>query len=99
MTLIQGCRCPHQKRLFVAPFIALFDFSPSPKLGNKLFDQLTRLSGMKPLIIVASVFITNIIKYSEDDLQRIFKAVLEAWVPVSVLAPTPTLALIVFEAP
>ena len=36
---------------------------------------------------------TNIPKYSENDLQRILKAVLEAQAPT----PTPTPALVVFE--
>ena len=43
----------------------------------------------------APAAVTSVPKYSEDDLQRIFKAVLEAQAPVS--APAPFLAPVVSE--
>ena len=47
----------------------------------------------------APVTAINIPKYFEDDLQKIFKAVLEAQAPTSTPDPTLTPALVVFEAP
>ena len=76
---------------FVAPFVAPLDSSPPLKLGDKLYDQLARPSRTKLPVANASATTISILKYSEDDLQRIFKAVMEAW------APAP--ALIVSELP
>ena len=51
---------------------------------------------MKPLVANVHATDTNVSKYSEDDLQQIFKAVLEARtsVPTSALtfAPTPIIS-------
>ena len=56
--------------------------------------------GPKPPVANA-LAATSILKYSEDDLQRIFKAVLEARAPVPapIPAPAPAPAPIVAKAP
>ena len=82
MTLIQGRGCPRRERLSVAPFITLLgSFSP-PK--SESFKQTNR-----PLRLKSPAAATSVLKSSEDDLQRIFKAVLEAQTPAfaSALAP------------
>ena len=50
---------------------------------------------MKLPITNAPATATSVPKYSEDDLQRIFKTVLEAQAPAPALVP----ALVVSEAP
>ena len=92
MTLVQGRRRPCCKRSPAAPSIAHLDSSPPPKLGDKLSDQPAGPSGTKPPITNAPAAI-NVSKYSENDLQRIFKAIPEAQAPVLALG----LALIVTE--
>ena len=92
MTSIRGYRRPHWKRLSVTPSVtpsvAPPDSFPPLKLGDKLSDQPVRPLGRKPT--VANIFATTISvpKNSEDDLQQIFKAVLEAQAPIPVPAPT-----------
>ena len=112
MTSVRGRGCPYRKRLSVAssvaPFVAPLNSFPPPKLGDELSNQPAGLSGPKPPITNAPAA-TSILKYSENDLQRILKAILEAkaLVPapasVSALVPTsvpaPTLAPIVAETP
>ena len=94
MTLIQGRGRPRRERLFVAPSvahsIAPFDSSLPPESGDKLSDQLIGPSGAKPLADDPATA-TNIAKYSEDDLQRILKAVLEARIPSPAPAPAPVI--------
>ena len=89
MTSIRGRGHPRWKRPSVAPFVALPDSFPPSELGNKLFDQPAGLWRGKPLVVIASIAATNISKYSKDDLQKIFKTVLEAQTPASAPAPTP----------
>ena len=60
----------------IAPSIAPPDSSPPPK--SEIFEQPPKSSAN-----------TSIPKYSEDNLQRILKAVLEARAPASAPAPTP----------
>ena len=95
MTSVQGRRRPRQESLSAAPSVAPFisppDPSPPPKSGNKLSDQPTGPSGVK-LLVNAPPTVTSVSKYSEDDLQRIFKAVLKARAPIPVPAPAPALA-------
>ena len=95
MTLVQGPGHLCRERLSVAPSIALLDFSSPSKSGDKLFDQPTGPSGTKFPVADTPVATTNVPKYSEDDLQRIFKAVLEA----QALTSAPALALIISKVP
>ena len=84
----------------VTSSIALFDSSPPLKSGDELSYQLAGLSKEKPL--ANSPPATNSIpKYSEDDLQRIFKAVLEAQALVPALTPilAPAPAFVLAPAP
>ena len=94
MTSVQGRGHSRRERFSVAPSIALsvvpLDSSPPPKLGDKLSNQPVGPSRAKPLIANA-LAATSVPKYFEDDLQKIFKAVLEARALVP--APAPVLAL------
>ena len=94
MTPVQGCKRPRRECPSIAPSIALSDFSLPSNLDNKLSEQLAEPSRRKPPITIA---ITNIPRYSKDDLQRIFRTVLEARAPN--LIPTTTPAPFVSEAP
>ena len=93
MISVQGCRRPRREHPSVAlsiapsvaPSFAPSDFSPSSE--SKIFEQPD--GPLEP----KSPADTSIPKYSKDDLQRIFKAVLEAWAP----APTPAPAFVVSE--
>ena len=82
MTLVRGHKRSHQEYLSVASFVALSvappNFSPSPESGDKLSDQPAGPLETKPSVADAPVAATNVSKYSEDDLQRILKVVLEA---------------------
>ena len=103
MTSVQGRGRPHHKHFSAAPSVALLDSSPPSELGDKLSDQPAGPLGTKPPVANAPAIATNIPKYSKDDLQRIFKTVLEAQVPASApvlaLTPAPAPAPIVAEAP
>ena len=106
MTSVRGRGRPCRKRPSVAssiaPSVAPPDSSPPPESGDELSDQPARPLGPKPPVANAPSA-TSVLKYSEDDLQKIFKAVLEARAPVPapvpVPAPAPALASIVAEAP
>ena len=82
---------PRQKRLSVAlsvaPSVASPDFSLPLKSENS--EQPNGPPGPKSPAII------SVPKYSEDDLQRILKVILEAWA----LAPAPAPASVVFEVP
>ena len=70
MTSVQGRGHPRWERLSVAPH----DFSPPPE--SEFSEQLTGpLETKSPVIVVP---ITDVPKYSKDDLQQILKTVLEA---------------------
>ena len=99
MTSIQGCRRFRRERLFITPFVTFSDFSSPLELDDKLSDQHARPLGIKPPIAVTLVATTNIPKYSEDDLQRIFKAVLEARAPTPTPVPAPALAPVISKTP
>ena len=77
MTSVQGRRRLHRKRSSAAPSIAPLDSSSPPKSDDELSDQLAGSLGTKPPIANTSAA-TSVLKYSEDDLQRIFKTILEA---------------------
>ena len=81
MTLVQGHSCSCRECLFVAPLY----FSPPPK--SEFSEQYFGLLGPK-----SSTAATDIPKYSEDDLQRIFKTILEDQAPAPTPASTPALA-------
>ena len=102
MTSVQGCGRPRHKRPFVAPSVApsvaLPNSSPPPELGDELSDQPARPSGPKPLVANTPAAI-SILKYSENDLQKILKAVLEARAPVPAPVPVPVPTSIVAKAP
>ena len=94
MTSIPGRSCPCQERPSVAPL------DSSLFLESKFSKQPAKLLGPK-----SPAAPTDVPKYSEDNLQRIFKIVQEAWALFSalVLASVPglalTLALATFENP
>ena len=102
MTSSSGHGYPRQERFSVAPSvahsIALSDSLSPSKSGDKLSDQLAGPFGAKPLINTSAATI-SVPKYSKDNLQRIFKAVLEvqAPIPVLALASAPVPALVVSE--
>ena len=104
MTSVWGRGRPRRKRPSVALYIAFSiappDSFPPSESGDELSNQSARLSGLK-LPVANAPAATSVLKYSEDDLQRIFKAVLEARAPVpapvSAPAPTPAPAPIVAE--
>ena len=100
MTSVRGRERPHRKRSFAAPSIAPPGSSPPPESGDKLSDQPARPS-TKPPVANAPAAANSIPKYSEDDLQRIFKTVLEARVPAPapVFAPAPVPASAPAPAP
>ena len=79
MISVRGRRRPRQEPPSVAPP----DFSPLPE--SEIFKQPDETAGPK------SPAATSVPKYSKDDLQRIFKAVLEtqAPVPASAVSETP----------
>ena len=96
MTSVRGhrasCRESSSVTPSIAPYIVSPDSSSSSKSGNKLSDQLVRPLEIEPPVADAPVTATNVLKYSKSDLQRIFKAVLEAQAAVSVAASAPTSA-------
>ena len=99
MTLVQDCRPPRREHPSITPSVALSNSSPTPKLGDKLSEQSAGPSETKFPVVDAHVAATNILKYSENDLQKILKAVMEAWAPDPTPAPTSALAFIYFKAP
>ena len=116
MTLVRGRGRPRRKCPSVAPSVALSiappDSFPPPMSGDELSDQPAGPLGPKPPVVNA-LAATSVLKYFENDLQRILKAVLEARAPVlapapipapvpaptPVPAPAPALAPIVAETP
>ena len=94
MTSVRGRGCSRPEHSSAAPSVALPDSSPPPESGDELSDQPARPL-TKPPIANAPAAANNIPKYSEDDLQWIFKTVLEVRVP----APTPVLAPAPIPAP
>ena len=105
MTSIRGRRHPRREHSSATLSIALPNcFSPFES-GDKLSNQHDGPLGTKLLIVNTLATITNILKYSKDDMQQILKTVMEAWHPAPTLvlapvpAPAPALALIVAETP
>ena len=94
MNSVRGRGRLRHKRSSATPSVAPPDSSLLPESGDKLSDQpagpLT-----KPPVANAPAVTNSITKYSEDDLQRILKIVLEARVP----APAPVLTLAPVPAP
>ena len=89
MISVQGRGCPRRERSFIAPFVAL-SVTPSVALSVALLDSSPPLKSEiskqpKEPLRPKSPADTSTPKYSENDLQRIFKAVLEAQTPA--LAP------------
>ena len=85
MISIQSCSCPRRKRLSVASSVA-FPSSSSPSKSES-FKQSNRALGLK-----SPAAATNVPKYSKNDLQRIFKAVLEARTLALTFAPAPIIS-------
>ena len=84
MTSIQGRSRPHQEH----PSVALLDSSLPPK--SELSKQPIGPSKVKPPVTVVAIAATNVIKYTKNDLQRIFKTILKA----QTLAPVPASTLV-----
>ena len=93
MTSISGHGRPRQERLSVALSVAPLDSFLPLESSDKLSAQPVGPSVTKPPVADTPVAATNVPKYSEDDLQRIFKAVLETQTPASASVPAP----VVFE--
>ena len=85
MISVRGRGRPRRKHPSVTPSVAPHDFSPPPK--SEFSKQPAGPSGAK--LPVAIVPTTDVPKYSEDDLQRILKTVLEARTPTPAPAPAP----------
>ena len=81
MISVRNCGRFRRKYSSVAPSttpsVAPLDFSPPSESGDELSNQPARLSEMKSPLADTLVTVTNIPKYSKDDLQKILKAVLE----------------------
>ena len=90
MTLVQGRGCPRREHLSVTPFVALSGSFSLPK--SEIFEWSNGLLGPK-----FPNAINNVPNYFEDDLQRIFKAVLEA--QATAPTPAPALAPATFKEP
>ena len=88
MISVQGRGRPRRERPSVAPSVAPPDSSLPPESGDELSEQPDGPPGPK-----SRAAATSVPKYSKDDLQRIFKAVLEA------RAPAPASTPIVSEMP
>ena len=73
MTSIQGRRGLYRERLS----LAFFDSFPLPELDNNLYDQFVRSLKVKFLIAVIPATTPSVPKYTEEDLQRILKTILE----------------------
>ena len=85
MTLVQGRSRPCRE----CPSVALLDSSPS--LESEFFEQPAGYWRAKLLITVVSVTATDVSIYIKNDLQQIFKTILEAGGPAlaPALAPVP----------
>ena len=86
MILVQGRGCPRRERLSIAPSVAPPGSSFPPKSESS--EQPDRPRGLK-----SPAAATSVPKYSEDDLQWILKAVLEAQAP----APAPVISKVCRE--
>ena len=98
MTSVRGRGRPRREHSSAAPSVALSDSFLSLKSSDELSDQPARPSGMKSPVANA-LAATSVPKYSEDNLQRILKADLEAQAPIPTPAPVPALAPILALAP
>ena len=88
MISVQGRGCCYRKYPSIAPSVAPPDSFPSSELGDKLSDQPTRFLRIKPPIADAPTTTTTVPQYFENNLQQIFKAVLEARTLTSALILT-----------
>ena len=77
MTLVQDREYLYRECPSITPSVAPLDSSLSLKSGDKLSDQPAGLSKTKTSVTKVLVATINILKYSEDDLQRILKAIFE----------------------
>ena len=98
ITSVWGRGCPCREHSSIAPSAALPNSFPPPESGDELSDQSAGPSRVKPPVVNA-LAATSAPKYSEDDLQRIFKIVLEAQAPVPAPTPVPAPAPISALAP
>ena len=94
MTSVRGRGHPRRERSSATPSVAPPDSSPPPESGDELSDQPAWPSTKLP-VANAPAAANSIPKYSEDDLQRILRTILEARVP----APTPVFAPAPVPAP
>ena len=90
MTSVRGYRRPRRECLSVTSSIPPLDFSPPSESGNELSSQPVGHLGSKLLANSPPATIC-VPKYSKDNLQRIFKAVLKVRALAPVPAPAPTL--------
>ena len=79
MTSVRGCGRPRRERSSVVSS----DSSPPPESGDKLFDEPARPQGANLPIAVVPTAAPPVPKYTEEDLQRILKTVLEARAPTT----------------
>ena len=91
MTSVRGGGRPRRERSSAAPSVAPPNSSSPPKSDDELSNQPTGPLEIKPPIANTPAA-TSVPKYSEDDLQRILKAVLETQAPVPTPTPAPILA-------
>lgn len=75
MTLVQSHGCLHKKYLS----IALLDSSLLSK--SEFSNQPTKPLSLKFFVAVVPITALFVFKYTEENLQQIFKIVLKAWAP------------------
>ena len=77
MTSVQDRGCPHWERPSVAPSVASPSSFLSSVLDDNISDQLTGPHGANLPIDIVPAAAPPVPKYTKEDLQRIFKTVLE----------------------
>ena len=73
MTLVQG----HNRLYKKCPFVTLSNYFQSFELGDKFSDQCPRCLDTNHPIAIGLAAAFSILKYTKEDLQQIFKIVLE----------------------
>ena len=78
MTSVQGRNCLHRE----CPSVVLSNFFLLLELDDKLSDQPTR--PLEPHFPITIVFVAapSVSKYTKENLQQIFKTILEVQIPI-----------------